>query len=169
MPRLMVVGIADCASSADTDVVLTTYALGSCIAVAAWDPCAKVGGLLHFLLPDSKLESARGQGNPFLYADTGVPRLIQSCVSLGAEKSRLVIFAAGGAQVLAIHKSFQVGARNREKYRQALLDSGLTPQAEALGGSLSRSLKLEVATGRCIVREGVTPEVELSAMVRGRR
>ncbi|MGZ3387730.1 MAG: chemotaxis protein CheD, partial [Isosphaeraceae bacterium] len=49
----LVVGISDLKVSNNPADSMITYALGSCIAVAVYDPVAKVGGLLHFMLPDS--------------------------------------------------------------------------------------------------------------------
>lgn len=53
--KTVVVGVGDCRVT-DEPVELVTYALGSCIAVVVWDPVAKVGGLLHFMLPDSSVD-----------------------------------------------------------------------------------------------------------------
>ena len=60
----LIVGISDCQVCADEGGELVTYALGSCIAVSAWDPYRKVGGLLHFMLPDSGLDSRRAAESP---------------------------------------------------------------------------------------------------------
>ena len=50
---IVVVGVADCQVTNDVSNVLITYALGSCIAVSIYDPVARVGGLLHFMLPEA--------------------------------------------------------------------------------------------------------------------
>ena len=93
-----IIGIADCSVSADARDVLTTYGLGSCIAVTLYDPVARVGGMLHFLLPDqTTAETTRGRANPYVYADTGVAGLIGRCVKIGAAKHRLRVYSAGGA------------------------------------------------------------------------
>jgi chemotaxis protein CheD len=81
--RALVVGISDCKVSWETEDLLVTYALGSCIAVAVHDPVAKVGGLLHYMLPDSALDAAKAQQNPFMFADTGIPRLVEAVKSRG--------------------------------------------------------------------------------------
>ena len=57
----MVVGMADCQISRPPDQVLVTYALGSCIAVAMHDPVARVGGMLHFMLPESSISTGQGR------------------------------------------------------------------------------------------------------------
>lgn len=80
--------------------VLITYALGSCIGVAVYDPLVRVGGLLHFMLPDSNLDVDKAKANPAMFADTGIPLLFKSCYRLGAEKHRMVVKVAGGASIL---------------------------------------------------------------------
>ena len=57
----IIVGISDMKVSNKPDDVLITYSLGSCIGVVIWDPMVKVGGLLHYMLPDSRLDQARAQ------------------------------------------------------------------------------------------------------------
>ena len=108
-----VIGVGECATSADPAERLATYALGSCIAVAVYDPVAKVGGLLHFLLPDSSYEPVRRRDNPYISAETGVPELLRLCIQLGARKSRLLVCAAGGASVLDNGAFFNVGRKNQ--------------------------------------------------------
>ncbi|HYO83553.1 MAG TPA: chemotaxis protein CheD [Bryobacteraceae bacterium] len=163
MSARVVVGIADCAVSADPEAVLVTYALGSCIGVAAWDPVSKVGGLLHYMLPDSSMESQRGKSNPYMYADTGVAALVNACVALGAKKNRLIVRAAGGAAVLSGEGDFfNIGKRNHLSLRKALWKAGVFVQAESVGGNSSRTLRLEVGSGRCWIHQGSQVE-ELAA------
>lgn len=96
----LIVGVGDCRVSSDPESVLVTYALGSCIAVMIHDPVARVGGLLHFMLPESGMDRAKAQLNPFMFADSGIPLLFHGAYELGAEKRRLVVTAAGGAQMM---------------------------------------------------------------------
>lgn len=71
----VVVGVADCQVSKDTESTLITYALGSCIAIAIHDAVAGVGGLLHFMLPESSIDRTKAAHNPYMFADTGIPML----------------------------------------------------------------------------------------------
>ncbi len=57
--------------------MLATYALGSCIGLSVYDPKAAVGGLLHYMLPDSAIDPARSRQNPYMFADTGIPKLLE--------------------------------------------------------------------------------------------
>src|SRR5579871_7073127 len=99
MIRDIVVGVADCQTTADPQLLLITYALGSCVAVIVYDPVSKVGGLLHFMLPDSALDPARSQENPYKFADAGIPLLLNQVYARGASKKRLLAWAVGGSQI----------------------------------------------------------------------
>jgi chemotaxis protein CheD len=150
----VVVGIGDCAVSSDPGVVLITYALGSCIAVAIYDPVACVGGLLHFMLPDSNIDLERARGNPFLYADTGVPALFQRAYGAGAEKRRLKVRVAGGARVLDDGGFFDIGRRNYLSLKKLLWKAGVMVEQESVGGTAYRTVRLGMETGQYTLQEG---------------
>jgi chemotaxis protein CheD len=156
-----VVGIAELIVSDEPGAVLITYALGSCIALTAWDPVVKVGGLLHFMLPESGLDTIRGRSNPAMYADTGIPQLFEACIANGAKRQRLVVRAAGGAQVLNDTGVFNIGNRNHLSMRKTLWKAGILLHAETTGGNISRSVSLEISSGKVLVREGGAPWREL--------
>src|ERR1700688_1071691 len=96
----VVVGIADLAASNNPNVILTTYSLGSCLGVAVYDPIVRVGGLLHLMLPDSRIDRGKAATHPAMFADTGMPALIHATGQLRAEKNRMLIYVAGGAQIM---------------------------------------------------------------------
>ena len=149
---LLTVGVGDCKISNTAESVLTTYALGSCIAVAIHDPVAAVGGLLHFMLPESSLNPEKASQNPFMFADTGIPLLFHAAYGLGAEKRRLVVRVVGGAQVMDDNGVFNIGKRNNVAMRKILWKAGVMIHAEETGGTSSRTVRLEVSTGRFWVR-----------------
>lgn len=148
----LVVGGGECRVTNDPGSVLVTYALGSCVAVIIHDPFAHVGGLLHFMLPEASLDRAKAERNPFLFADTGIQRLFQSAYELGAERRRLIVTAAGGAQLLDDAGVFNIGKRNCLAMRKALWKANVVLYAEHTGGMESRTVRLEVATGRVFLR-----------------
>ena len=116
----VVIGIGDCQISKEPDSTLVTYALGSCVAVIIHDPIVGVGGLLHFMLPESNLDPAKAEKNPFMFADTGIPLLFRSAYQLGADKKRLVVTVAGGAQMMDTQGTFNIGKRNCLAMRKIL-------------------------------------------------
>lgn len=150
--NLLTVGVADCKVSKETGSVLATYALGSCIAVAIHDPVASVGGLLHFMLPESSINPGKASLNPFMFADTGIPLLFRAAYGLGAEKRRLVVRIAGGAQVMDENGTFNIGKRNHLALRRMLWKAGVIIHGEEIGGTQSRTVRLEIDTGRFWIR-----------------
>jgi chemotaxis protein CheD len=166
MSSLVVVGMADCRASADPGRVLVTYALGSCIALVVHDPAARVGGMLHFMLPDSALDAQKAQRNPWMFADTGIPLLVRAACEMGAARRRLTVWAAGGAQVMDEQGVFNIGKRNVLAMRKLLWKAGLMLREEELGGAVSRSVRLEIASGRCLLRTAGFPERALDAAAR---
>jgi chemotaxis protein CheD len=154
LDRDIVVGVADCRTTADTQLLLITYALGSCVAIIVYDPVSKVGGILHFMLPDSAVDPARSQENPYKFADAGIPLLLDQVYSRGASRKRLICWAVGGAQILDEQGVFQIGRRNCLAARRALWKHGVMVSGEAVGGMDFRTVKLEMATGRLLVEEG---------------
>lgn len=146
------VGVADMRVSNNAAEVLVTHALGSCIGVAIYDPLAKVGGILHFMLPDSLLDPVKGQENPHMFADTGLPRLFRECYQMGAQKSRLQVKVAGGSQVLGSKEYFQIGRRNFAALRKIFLKNNVLIDKADVGGTQARTMFLEIATGSVWVK-----------------
>jgi chemotaxis protein CheD len=159
----IIVGMADCRVADVPGQILATYALGSCIGLVIHDAQAGVGGMLHFMLPDSTTDPARSQKNPFMFADTGIPLLLEQLFARGAIKRRLIVNAVGGAQMLDDQNVFEIGKRNYLATRRILWKAGLLLHAEAVGGSQSRTLRLEIGTGRVWVIEGRNPKELVSA------
>jgi chemotaxis protein CheD len=157
----MTVGISDCKVTRDADSVLVTYALGSCIAVAMHDPVTKVSGLLHYMLPESKIDAKKAEQNPYMFADTGIPSMLDALKAAGGDGKRMIVRLAGGAQVLDSEGVFQIGKRNYLAARRILWKAGILIAGEAVGGEVSRTTRLEVESGRVWVREGGGIEREL--------
>ncbi len=143
----IVVGIADMKISNDPDVTIITHALGSCIGLVVYDPQARVGGILHYMLPESKQDTQKAQSKPFMYADTGIPLLFKSCYEFGALKQRMSIKAAGGSQMMASTEIFNIGKRNYAALRKILFRNNVLIKKEHIGGSVNRTMKLDIATG----------------------
>jgi chemotaxis protein CheD len=154
--------MADCAIADVPGQVLTTYALGSCIGLAVHDARTPVGGLLHFMLPDSAIDPARGRAKPFMFADTGIPLLLDRMRALGASRHGLVAHAVGGAQIMDGNNVFAIGERNYLAARKILWKAGVLLRGEAVGGMLSRTMRLEIGTGKIWLDEAGT-RVELTS------
>ena len=156
------VGIADCQVTDDPHKVLVTHALGSCIAIAVHDPVANVAGLLHIMLPESSIDPERGRRQPFMFADTGIPELFHAAYAKGAEKKRMSVRLIGGAQVLDPNGVFNIGKRNHLASRKILWAAGVMVSGEAVGGNISRTVRLEVKTGELWWHSGAGEAYNLS-------
>lgn len=156
----LVVGVGDAKLSSDPNDTIITYALGSCIGVLIHDPVAHVGGLLHFMLPESSIDPVKAQKNPHVYADTGIPLLFRSAYALGADKKRLKVGVFGGAQVMDDNSLFNIGKRNHAALRKIFWKAGVFIHTEAVGGAAARTVRLEVGTGKMWVKSPGEAECE---------
>ena len=150
------VGVADMKISAERGDLIITHALGSCLGVTVHDPVASVGGLLHVMLPLSTIDPVKAERNPFMFVDTGFPRLLIECFKAGAQKQRLEIRVAGGANSQNREEDdfFQIGKRNLIILRKLLWKNGLLMKAYDVGGSNSRTMSLEIGTGTVMIKSG---------------
>jgi chemotaxis protein CheD len=153
MMEQIIIGMADCRIGYVAGQVLVTYALGSCIGLAVYDPQAAVGGLLHLMLPDSGIDPALGRSTPYMFADTGIPLLVEQVCGRGASKRRLMVCAVGAAHMMDRVNSFDVGKRNYLATRRALWKAGLLLHSQAVGGSDARTMRLEIGSGRLWLQE----------------
>jgi chemotaxis protein CheD len=128
--------------------IIVTHALGSCIGITVHDPVVKVGGMLHYMLPDASVSPDKAAKNPWMFASTGIPLFFEKLFQLGAVKSRLVVKVAGGSQLLDEKGVFAIGKRNHTAMRKLLWQQGILVKAEHVGGTISRTLYLEIGRGR---------------------
>ncbi|MBC8318401.1 MAG: chemotaxis protein CheD [Desulfobulbaceae bacterium] len=157
----IIVGISDMKVSNTPGEVLITYSLGSCIGLVIWDPQVKVGGLLHYMLPESKLDKDRAQKRPHMFGDTGIPALFKAAYELGAVKSRLIVTAVGGSQLLDTAGVFNIGKRNYAIMKKLFERNKVAVAREDIGGTVNRTISLDVKTGRILLKVSGKGEFEL--------
>ncbi len=148
----MIAAISDIKISNNADDVIITYALGSCIGITVYDPVAKVGGLLHYMLPDSMLDEQKAREKPAMFADTGIPLLFKSCYAMGAEKKRMIVSAVGGASILDDANFFRIGQKNIMAMRKIFWKNNVMIKAEDTGSNYNRTVRLEMRMGKVFVR-----------------
>ncbi len=144
----IIVGVADMKASKNTGASLVTYSLGSCLGVCIYDPQVRVGGLLHLMLPESKIDKAKAEANPYMFADTGIPLLFKTVYKLGAAKERLIVKLAGASQILDSAGVFNIGKRNYLAARKILWKNQVLIKSEDVGGNIHRTVRMELATGK---------------------
>ncbi len=150
----IIIHVSDAKVSNDPADVLTTYSLGSCIGVCLYDPATKIGGMLHYQLPDSKMDTERAKKKPFMFADSGMKIMIEKLVSMGAMKKRMKVKIAGGAAMDAGPKGFDIGKRNHLAIRKILWKNGMFIDAEDVGGNSPRNMYMNMDIGDVTIRSG---------------
>ena len=122
---------------------LVTLGLGSCIGLVVFDATAKVAGMAHIMLPDS-----RGAGNVEKigkFADTAVPAIVDEMLKKGATRSHIKAKIAGGAQMFALPGAsaefLTVGARNVKETTAHLARWGVALVASDTGGNKGRTVE----------------------------
>ncbi len=156
-----IIGVADMAISNSPNEVLITYSLGSCIAVVIYDPMVKVGRLLHYMLPECSIDPEKARRNPAMFADSGISTLFKQSYQFGAKKDSIIVKAAGGAQILDENGVFNIGKRNYVAMRKIFWKNNVMLAAEHVGGSVNRTVRLDMSTGRVFLKVSGLGELEL--------
>lgn len=130
--------------------ILQTLGIGSCVAVCIYDKVKKTGTLLHFMLP----ESGDTVSNPFLFANLGIPFVLNELIKQNSRKEDLEAKLIGGANMfINIKGNFvTLGERNIEKAKQILQSNNIPVQSTDTGGNNARSLDFFLDTGIIEVR-----------------
>jgi chemotaxis protein CheD len=155
-----IIGVGDFMVSNSPEDTLITYSLGSCLGITLHDADAGVGGLLHCMLPLSKIDLDKAQGNPSMFVDTGMSKILQVLFDMGAQRKRITVKVAGGAQILDDQKTFNIGERNYAVFRKVLWKNNLMIAGEDVGGSIPRTMALNMETGETRLRsQGMEREI----------
>ncbi len=149
---LVTVGIGECKVSADKDVILKTYALGSCVGVIMIDRINFVGGMLHAALPEFDNIVQDTEKDKSRYVDTGIEFLIGRMKECGALIGAIEVYLYGGASVMDPRSFFQIGKKNVAQAKLILEGSGLRLIKEDTGGDVSRTISLNIGTGEITVQ-----------------
>ena len=157
MSEVIKVGMADLNICKAPDVI-TTLGLGSCIGLVFYDPVSKVGGMVHYMLPDST--KVRNNSNIAKFGDTGIQELYKRVIAAGANKSRMVAKIAGGAkmfEVSGLSEVGNIGARNTEAAKLKLKELGIRLVAEDTGLNYGRTVELHCDTGEFYIKSVGNP------------
>lgn len=131
---------------------LITLGLGSCVAVCGYDPALKIAGMVHVMLPTNL---GKGDFNPAKFGDTAVPLLLEEMERLGAYRPRIWVKIAGGARMFSFSSddsATNIGLRNVLAIEDACRNLGITIAAQSVGGTMGRSVFMDIETGDIEVR-----------------
>ena len=133
------------------DMLLVTV-LGSCVAACIRDPKTGLGGMNHFMLPES------GDRNDVLsssmrYGGYAMEVLVNQLVKMGANRARLEAKVFGGGAVLRGFTTVNVGERNSEFVLEYLETERIRVVSQDLMGLYPRKVYYFPASGRVMVRK----------------
>ncbi len=132
---------------------LVAFSIGSGIGVTGFDPVSGVGGIINFMLPDStRANGVNPEKVPLMFADTGVPFFIKALFAQGTRPDRIKVVIAGGAHILDQTGAFNIGEQNYKILKSVLANHDLKIHHEDIGGTISRTLSLEIGSGCSCIR-----------------
>lgn len=129
-----------------------TTVLGSCVSTCLWDPVERIGGMNHFMLPgdaDATGDPAAVSGRLGVYA---MELLINQMLRMGADRRRLVAKVFGGARVLRVFETLDVGSLNSRFVLQFLREENIPVVGQDLLGESPRKLHFFPDTGKVQMR-----------------
>ena len=147
-----IIKLADSVATNNPNGTLIAYGIGSTLAVILYEDGAKAGGIVHFMFPSPATGSLKIRDYPAMYADSGIPQLVKSCVELGAGKDALTARLAGGAFMLGKGISQSISDGNISAARAILSEMGIKVTAEDTGGNHMRTVRLDIATGNIYLK-----------------
>ncbi len=150
------------------DLVLSTV-LGSCVAVALFDPGSGIGGLNHFMLPGSVDRVRPLLSDSARYGMYAMELLINDMLKKGVRKQDLRAKVFGAASLLEFSggSSGRISDNNIRFTFSYLEGEGIPVLARDVGGDLPRKIFLYSRTGKVLLKR--IPRTRLTAIRREER
>ncbi len=131
--------------SGENIVIMTV--LVSCMAACLWDSRARVGGMNHFMLPESDSTDVSGR-----YGSYAMELLINEMLKLGARRETMQAKIFGGGQVMANFTTMNVGERNTSFVVNYLQTERIPIVSEDVLDIYPRKVVFFPATGKAMVK-----------------
>lgn len=142
-----IIGIGEMLISNNAGDVIKTFALASCVALVVYSSVRKTGGMIHIALPSPATDEDKIK-KPCYYASTGTEKIINKiCSEYGCSKGELNISLYGGANSIRENDVFNIGKKNIDSVIESLLKQNLFLKNKDIGGTVSRTIELEISTG----------------------
>ena len=125
---------------------LIVTVLGSCVAACVRDPLVGVGGMNHFMLPESETGNWGGTSANMRYGNFAMEKLINDIMGCGGQRKRMEVKVFGGARMIA--HGAAIGFQNAEFVEAYLKAEHMTVAAQHLRGHRARRVEYEPSNGR---------------------
>lgn len=126
--------------------------LGSCVAACIRDPRLGIGGMNHFMLPESVHDADSPLSSSARYGVYAMEILINELIKLGARRERLEAKVFGGGNVLRGFTASNVGERNAEFVLKFLETEKIPVLARDLVGIYPRKVYFFPGDGKVMVK-----------------
>ena len=133
------------------DMMIVTV-LGSCVSACIRDRVSGIGGMNHFMLPDSN-EGDSPISSSMRYGTYAMEILINDVLKAGAKRENLEAKVFGGGHVLRGFVAINVGERNAEFVRRFLKAENIRVVAEDLNDVWPRKVYFFPRTGKVLVKK----------------
>lgn len=134
------------------EMVLVTV-LGSCVCACIRDKVSGIGGMNHFMLPDSGQDRGNPLGESARYGIYAMEILINQLLKMGAKRSNFEAKVFGGGSVLRGFTVANVGERNAEFVLQFLKTEKIAVAAQDLLDIYPRKVYYFPSTGLVRVKK----------------
>lgn len=134
------------------DMLLVTV-LGSCVAACIRDRISGIGGMNHFMLPDSGQDQVNPLSAPARYGVYAMEILINQLLKLGAKRTNLEAKLFGGGNVLRGFTIANVGERNSKFALDFLTTENIKVVAHDLLDIYPRKVYYFPKTGKALVKK----------------
>lgn len=134
------------------DMLIVTV-LGSCVAACIRDRVSGVGGMNHFMLPDSGGDIDSPASASMRYGAYAMEVLINDLQKAGAKRENLEAKVFGGGNVLRGFIAINVGERNAQFVRNYLRAENIRIIAEDLNDIYPRKVYFFPRTGKVLVKK----------------
>lgn len=141
------------------EIVLQSKAIGSCVAIVAYDARKNIGALAHVMLP-GRAPAKKKLGEKTKYAANAIDALVSQMGQLGSENGDIEVALVGGANILN-RKDDTICKDNIESILALLKKRHLKVRAQAVGGTARRSVYLDVGRGIIYYAEGDKSKTQL--------
>lgn len=137
----------------DQDMLIVTV-LGSCVSACIRDKKLGIGGMNHFMLPDSaKSDKDNPVSESMRYGTYAMEVLINELLRNGARRENLEAKIFGGGNVLRSFTTNNVGDRNAAFVKQFLKDENISVVSEDLLDIYPRKVYYFPKTGKVLVKK----------------
>jgi chemotaxis protein CheD len=133
--------------------MLIVTVLGSCVSACIRDRVSGIGGMNHFMLPDSGNDADSPASASMRYGAYAMEVLINQLLKAGARRDNLEAKVFGGGNVLRGFTTINVGERNARFVRDFLRAEKIRTVAEDLNDVHPRKVYFFPATGKVLVKK----------------